>query len=49
MKVYIRDGVIVERGQESSVVDTNGLIALPGLVDLHSICASRAARTRRPS
>lgn len=36
MKIYIRDGVIVERGQESSVVDTNGLVALPGLVDLHT-------------
>ena len=36
MKIYVRDGVIVEKGQEHSVVDTGGLIALPGLVDLHT-------------
>jgi len=36
LKIYIRDGVIVERGQEERVVDTQGLVALPGLVDLHT-------------
>jgi dihydroorotase len=35
-KIYIRDGVIVPRGEESQVIDTEGLIALPGLVDLHT-------------
>ncbi|GIH10598.1 dihydroorotase [Rhizocola hellebori] len=36
MKIYIRDGVIVEKGQEDRLVDTGGLVALPGLVDLHT-------------
>jgi dihydroorotase len=36
VKIYVRDGVIVEKGQEGSVVDTGGLVALPGLVDLHT-------------
>jgi dihydroorotase len=36
VKIYVRDGVIVEAGQEDRVVDTGGLVALPGLVDLHT-------------
>ncbi|HEX6683035.1 MAG TPA: dihydroorotase, partial [Candidatus Limnocylindrales bacterium] len=36
MKIYIRDGRIAEKGDGSRVVDTEGLVALPGLVDLHT-------------
>jgi dihydroorotase len=36
MKVYVRDGVIVPKGDEQKVIDTEGLVALPGLVDLHT-------------
>lgn len=36
MKIYVRDGLIVEKGQEERVIDTEGLVALPGLVDLHT-------------
>jgi dihydroorotase len=36
VKIYIKDGLVVEKGQEGSVVDTEGLTALPGLVDLHT-------------
>ncbi len=39
MKLYIRDGVFVSKedaGPSVSTVDTNGLVALPGLVDLHT-------------
>lgn len=36
MKIYIKDGVIVEKGDHDTVVDPDGLVALPGLVDLHT-------------
>jgi dihydroorotase len=36
MKLFIRDGMLVAKGEESQVVDTDGLVALPGLVDLHT-------------
>ena len=39
--LLIRDGVVVETGQrlsaaDATVVDADGLVALPGLVDLHT-------------
>ncbi len=36
MKIYIRDGLIVDKAAGAQVVDTDGLVALPGLVDLHT-------------
>ncbi|MGD0559039.1 MAG: dihydroorotase [Streptosporangiaceae bacterium] len=34
--LYIKDGVIAEPGTADQVIDGTGLIALPGLVDLHT-------------
>jgi dihydroorotase len=34
--LYIKDGVIAEAGTADQVIDGTGLVALPGLVDLHT-------------
>jgi dihydroorotase len=34
--LYIRDGVITEPGRADETIDAAGLVALPGLVDLHT-------------
>nr|WP_246001957.1 dihydroorotase [Allorhizocola rhizosphaerae] len=36
MKIYIRDGVLVSKEDAAQTIDTEGLVALPGLVDLHT-------------
>ena len=36
MKIYVRDGVIVSKDDAADVIDTEGLVPLPGLVDLHT-------------
>ena len=34
--LYLRDGVIAEAGPTDQTIDGTGLVALPGLVDLHT-------------
>ncbi|WP_117210928.1 dihydroorotase [Allorhizocola rhizosphaerae] len=36
VKIYIRDGVLVSKEDAAQTIDTEGLVALPGLVDLHT-------------
>ena len=34
--LVVRDGVLAEAGPADEVIDAEGLVALPGLVDLHT-------------